>query len=244
MEVLKFTFPLFKYIVPAILTEWTNLLRIKCLNVTFSQYQKQPSEESCKKVLLTFLQNSLKNMKNIRDVVFNLKFQAKRSTFFLRRDSGICAFAEFWRTLIFQSTNRLLLLKCLRIKISCFLVLKFGQILWKIPAKDFTTVVILQSRSLCVRTDNNLYYVFHDKPVLHKKLAINSISSLPVFAFLHCFSQTKPDSICRLFCCFRAICKPRHWNLGIRIGIEIGTDITNVISSSIKSMDPKLRVVT
>ena len=42
----------------------------------------------------------------------------------------------------------------------------------------------------------------------------------------------------------QAICKPRHWNLGI--GIGIGTDITNVIiSSSIRSMDPKLsRMVT
>ena len=47
-----------------------------------------------------------------------------------------------------------------------------------------------------------------------------------------------------------AICKPRHWNLGIGIGIRIGTgigtDITNVFSlSSIRPMDPKLsRVVT
>ena len=47
-----------------------------------------------------------------------------------------------------------------------------------------------------------------------------------------------------------AICKPRHWNLdigiGIRIGTGIGTDITNVFSlSSIRPMDPKLsRVVT
>ena len=41
-----------------------------------------------------------------------------------------------------------------------------------------------------------------------------------------------------------AICKSRHWNLGI--GIGIGTDITNVItSSSVRLMDPKLsRVVT
>ena len=36
----------------------------------------------------------------------------------------------------------------------------------------------------------------------------------------------------------KAICKPRHWNLGI--GIGIGTDITNVIiSGSIRPMDPK-----
>ena len=45
-----------------------------------------------------------------------------------------------------------------------------------------------------------------------------------------------------------AICKSRHWNLGIGIGIEngIGTDITNaIISSSIRPMDPKIsRVVT
>ena len=125
------------------------------LNIKSSRLQ-----ESCKKVFLTFLQNSLKNIKNIRDAVFNLKFQAKRSTFFLRRDSGICAFGDVWRTLIFQNTDRLLLLKCLRMKISCFLVLKFRQILWKIPAKDFTSVVIPQSRSLCVRTDNNLITFF------------------------------------------------------------------------------------
>ena len=47
---------------------------------------------------------------------------------------------------------------------------------------------------------------------------------------------------------FPAICKSRHWNLGIGIenGIGIGTDITNaIISSSIRSMDPKLsRMVT
>ena len=39
-----------------------------------------------------------------------------------------------------------------------------------------------------------------------------------------------------------AICKPRHWNLGIGIGIGtgIGTDTTNVIiSSSIRPMDTK-----
>ena len=47
-----------------------------------------------------------------------------------------------------------------------------------------------------------------------------------------------------------AICKLRHWNLGIGIGfgirIGIGTDITNVIiSSSIRPIDPKLnRMVT
>ena len=43
----------------------------------------------------------------------------------------------------------------------------------------------------------------------------------------------------------KAICKSRHWNLGIGIGIGneigIGTDITNNISSSISPMDPKLR---
>ena len=41
-----------------------------------------------------------------------------------------------------------------------------------------------------------------------------------------------------------AICKSRHWNLGI--GIGIGTDIANgIIFSSVRPMDPKLsRVVT
>ena len=47
-----------------------------------------------------------------------------------------------------------------------------------------------------------------------------------------------------------AICKSRHWNLDIGIGIGNGigirTDITNaIISSSIRPMDPKLsRMVT
>ena len=49
-----------------------------------------------------------------------------------------------------------------------------------------------------------------------------------------------------------AICKPRHWNLGIGIGIGIGngigtgTDITNAITSiSARPMDPKrIKVVT
>ena len=47
-----------------------------------------------------------------------------------------------------------------------------------------------------------------------------------------------------------AICKPRHWNLGIGTGIGngigIGTDIPSaIISSTIRSMDPKLsRMVT
>ena len=47
-----------------------------------------------------------------------------------------------------------------------------------------------------------------------------------------------------------AICKPRHWNIGVEIGIgngiDIGTDITNaIIFTSIRPMDPKLsRVVT
>ena len=43
-----------------------------------------------------------------------------------------------------------------------------------------------------------------------------------------------------------AICKSRHWNLGIGIGIGngigIGTDITNaIISSSIRPMDSKIQ---
>ena len=45
---------------------------------------------------------------------------------------------------------------------------------------------------------------------------------------------------------YMAICKPRHWNLGIGIGIGIGTDTTNAINSSyIRSMDTKpSRVMT
>ena len=83
MEVLKFTFLLIKYSVRTILIEWTNLLRIKCLNISgFLNIRGSRLEESCKKVFLTFLQKSLKNIKNNRNTVFTLKFQAKRSTTF------------------------------------------------------------------------------------------------------------------------------------------------------------------
>ena len=38
-----------------------------------------------------------------------------------------------------------------------------------------------------------------------------------------------------------AICKPRHWNLSIGIGIGVESDIRNaIIFSSIRPMDPKL----
>ena len=62
--------------------------------------------------------------------------------------------------------------------------------------------------------------------------------------FLYVLSIVKSNNNKNLFT--TAICKLRHWNLGIGIGIGIGTDITNVIvSSSIRPMDPKLgRVVT
>ena len=61
----------------------------------FLNIRSRRLEESCRKVFLTFLQNSQKNNKNIRDAVFNLKFQAKRSTTLLKRDTGICAFLRF-----------------------------------------------------------------------------------------------------------------------------------------------------
>ena len=53
--------------------------------------------------------------------------------------------------------------------------------------------------------------------------------------------MTKTSTLVQLLA---AICKPRHWNLGIGIGIGIGTgigtDTTNVIiSSSIGPMDTK-----
>ena len=81
------------------------------------------------------LLSSLKNIKNIHDAVFNLKFQAKRSTkgsYLEKRLWHMCFpknFAEVLRTPILRNTNRLLLLKYLRMRISCFLVLKFWQIL-------------------------------------------------------------------------------------------------------------------
>ena len=61
------------------------------------------------------------------------------------------------------------------------------------------------------------------------------------------YYRHKPSCECK-YC--KAICKRRHWKLGIGIGIGngigIGTDITNaIISSSVRSMNPKLsRVVT
>ena len=76
-----------------------------------------------------FFQNSLKNIKNVRDAVFNLKFQAKRSTTLLKRDS-MCFpknFAEVLGTPTLQNADRLLLLKnFLKVKIAAqdtFLVL-------------------------------------------------------------------------------------------------------------------------
>ena len=52
--------------------------------------------------------------------------------------------AEVLRAPILWNADSLQLLKHLKMKISCLLVLKFWQILWKIPAKDFTSVVLLQ----------------------------------------------------------------------------------------------------
>ena len=49
--------------------------------------------------------------------------------------------------------------------------------------------------------------------------------------FVACFAVLEP---------FVNLC----FGIGIEIGIGIGSDITNVITSSIKPMDPKLRVVT
>ena len=77
---------------PGLRKTWTlknlnPLLRIKSLSVKFSKYQRQSSGG-----VLKIFANSLKNIKNIHDAVFNLKFQAKRSTTLLKRDSGICTF--------------------------------------------------------------------------------------------------------------------------------------------------------
>ena len=107
----------------------------------FLNIRSSRQEESCNKVFLTFLQNSLKNIKNTHEAVFNLKFQAERFTIFLKkRFPHICFpknFAEVLRTPILQNANWLLLLKHSRMRISCFLVLKFWQILWKNTCKRF-----------------------------------------------------------------------------------------------------------
>ena len=105
-------------------------------------------KESCKKVFLTFLQNSLKNIKIIPDAVFNLKFQAKRSKTFLKRDSGLCAFLrisqKFEEHLFCRTPTDFHFWNIWEWEFLAFWFLKFGQILWKIPAKDFTSVVILK----------------------------------------------------------------------------------------------------
>ena len=68
----KSTFLLIKCSVPKVLIEWTNLFRIKILDLKFSKYQKQSPRGFLK---VKTLQNSLKN---ICDAVFNLiNFQAK-----------------------------------------------------------------------------------------------------------------------------------------------------------------------
>ena len=91
MEILKSTFLLIKYSVSTISNEQI-CLKLKVWMSSFLNIRSSRLEVSCKKVFLKFLQNSLKNIKNIRDAVFNLKFQAKRSTTLLKRDSGICVF--------------------------------------------------------------------------------------------------------------------------------------------------------
>ena len=69
MEVLKSTFLLIKYSVPTILIEWTNLLRIKSLNVKFSKYQKQLSEAVLWKGVLNIFARFIEKYQNIRDAV-------------------------------------------------------------------------------------------------------------------------------------------------------------------------------
>ena len=93
MEVLKSTFLLIKYSLPTILMSEQICLGIKVLMSSFLNIRSSHLEfMKCKKVFLKLLQDLLKNIKNIRDAVFNLKFQTKRSTTLLKRDSSICAF--------------------------------------------------------------------------------------------------------------------------------------------------------
>ena len=67
---------------------WTLCLELKVWVSSFLNIRGSRLE-----MFLKFLQNSLNNIKNIRDAAFHLKFQAKRSTTLLKRDSGL-----FWRT--------------------------------------------------------------------------------------------------------------------------------------------------
>ena len=78
-----------------ILIECTILLRIECLNVRFSKHQKQPSGGVLSKGVLNIFAKFTEKYQNVRDAVFNLKFQPKRSTTLLKRDTGICAFLRF-----------------------------------------------------------------------------------------------------------------------------------------------------
>ena len=94
---------------------WTNLFRIKSLNVKFSKYQKQsPEGVLLKKVFLKILQNSLKN---IRYAVLNLTKKILQHYVY-----SMCFpknFADVLRTPILYHINRLLLLKyLLKIKIA------------------------------------------------------------------------------------------------------------------------------
>ena len=55
------------------------------------------------------------------------------------------------------------------LRIYCFLVLKSWQIIWKIPAKDFTSVVILQAGDIKLYK-TRLYYRFLEFSVTSKKV--------------------------------------------------------------------------
>ena len=133
----------------------------------------------------------MKNIKNIRDAVFHLKFQAKRSTTFLKRGSGefrrsfkSTYFAEHRQTATsetFENENFLLpgfKILANSLKNTC----KWSHFCSKNADYRIIRAVV------CVFVLITVLLLFYNKSVLHKKLAINMIRSLPEFALLHCFS--------------------------------------------------------
>ena len=71
---------------------WTLCLKLKVWVSSFLNIR-----DSCLEVFLKSLQNSLKNIKNIRDAIFNLTFQVKK-TFYWKETPAYVVSSEFRRS--------------------------------------------------------------------------------------------------------------------------------------------------
>ena len=71
---------------------WTFCLELKVWVSSFLNIR-----DSCLEAFLKSLQNSLKNIKNIRDAIFNLKFQIKK-TFYWKEAPAYMVSSEFRRS--------------------------------------------------------------------------------------------------------------------------------------------------